>query len=102
MECGHSACARMGLKNTQEVIICVAGQGSCIAVASRKSKAYVSITSLFHIADASDQSASRCCNRCLHQHSDRPVITVKFRMHDLGSRNLAATVNMTRISMPST
>jgi hypothetical protein len=42
---------------------CAAGQGSCIAMASRYPKAYRSITLLCFAVDASDQSVSRYCNR---------------------------------------
>jgi hypothetical protein len=46
-----------------DVIICVAGQGSCIAMAKRCPKACMSTTSLCFTGDASDQSASRYCKR---------------------------------------
>jgi hypothetical protein len=46
-----------------DVIICVAGQGSCIAMASRYPKAYRSIASLCFAVDTGDQSASRYCKR---------------------------------------
>jgi hypothetical protein len=42
---------------------CVAGQGSCIVMASRYPKAYTSITSLCFAVDASDRSSSRHCKQ---------------------------------------
>jgi hypothetical protein len=61
--CCHLACACMSLENTHDVIIRVAGQRSCIAVASRYPKAYRSITSLCFAVDASDLRISRYCKR---------------------------------------
>jgi hypothetical protein len=45
-------CACMSLEDMQGVIICVAGQGSCVAMASQYPTAYRSITTLCFAVDA--------------------------------------------------